>query len=275
MRPTEAPASDAADDALRTVQAHNQAWGLGHVEQVLALYHPDMVFHDHAAGTRYQGALLHEHIRSVIRRSSLHTLEYMDRPRVDGDTVFLRYRETVRAPEGKEWLSFSACDSVRVNGGLIVEIHEYAVLQRTSLQLDSNPERPDASRIGLSPRAMGFLLRDLQSYFDKEQAFLKPGLSLHQVAADTGYTRNQISYALNHALGQTFYRFLGQARVRHALNHPLQFRNRSMSDMAQALGFRSVTGLYRSFRDVTTLTPHQWQAGLQAPFEKSSPRRPP
>ncbi len=114
----------ATSSALATVEAHNAAWGRGEVEQVLALYHPDMVFHDHAAGTRHQGAALREHVRSVIRRSSLHTLVYLDRPRVHGDTVFLRYEETVRAPTGGEWLRFSACDCVRVLDGLIVYIHE-------------------------------------------------------------------------------------------------------------------------------------------------------
>lgn len=269
MHPTDVPAPDAASTTLLTVSAHNQAWGQGQVERVLALYHPDMVFHDHAAGASYRGRELHDHVRSVIQRSSLNTLVYLDRPHVDGDTVVLRYRETVRAADGDEWLSFSACDCVRVRDGRIVEIHEYAILQQASPHRETTPGRSEATRIGLSPRAMGFLLRDLQTYFDKEKAFLQPGLSLQQIAADTGYTRNQISYALNHALGQTFYRFLGRARVRYALNHPDRFRPLSITSLAQALGFRSVTGLYRSFHDVTGLTPKQWQDGVPIPNEKN------
>ncbi len=251
-----------ASSALATVNAHNAAWGQGDIERVLVLYHPDMVFHDHAAGTTYQGTVLREHVRSVIRRSSLHTLVYLDRPRVDGDTVVLRYEETVRAPSGDEWLRFSACDCVRVQDGLIVEIHEYAVLQQRSPTGKAHTERDEASRIGLSPRAMGFLLRDLQTWFDTSQAFLQPGLSLQQVAEATGYTRNQISYALNHALGQSFYRYLGRARVQHAMAQPQVFRQHAMNDLAQSLGFRSVSGLYRAFRDLTGLTPRQWQDSL-------------
>ncbi len=249
-------------DALQTVNAHNRAWGEGDIERVLALYHPNMVFHDHAAGARYQGARLHEHVRSVIRRSSLHTLVYTDRPRVAGDTVFLRYEETVRAPAGGEWLRFSACDCVRVQDGLIVEIQEYAVLQQRAQEGTTAGVRDEASRIGLSPRAMGFLLRDLQTWFDDSQAFLQPGLGLQQVADATGYTRNQISYALNHALGQSFYRHLGRARVQHAMAQPQAFRQHSMNELAQSLGFRSVSGLYRAFRDLTGLTPRQWQEGI-------------
>lgn len=66
---------------------------------------------------------------------------------------------------------------MRVRDGLIVEIHEYALLQQTPGRRQTGPHRPGANRIGLSPRAMGFLLRDLHSYFDQEQAFLQPGLS--------------------------------------------------------------------------------------------------
>ncbi|TNF61663.1 MAG: helix-turn-helix domain-containing protein [Burkholderiales bacterium] len=248
-----------SDSVLRTVQAHNEAWGQGDIEGVLALHHPDMVFHDHAAGESYEGETLRAHVGSVIRRSSLHTLVYLDRPRVDGDTVFLRYRETVRAPAGDEWLSFSACDSVRVQDGLIIEIHEYAILQQAACGQPANPDRDEARRIGLSPRAMGFLLRDLQAYFDLGQAYLQPGLSLQQVSAATGYTRNQISYALNHALRQSFYRYLGGARVRHALEHRELYLQHGMEELARDLGFRSVSGLYRSFREVTGMTPRQWQ----------------
>lgn len=251
-------------EALQTVQAHNSAWGEGDIERVLALYHPDMVFHDHAAGTTYRGAVLREHVRSVLRRSSLHTLVYLDRPRVDGDTVVLRYEETVRAPSGGEWLRFSACDCVRVQDGRIIEIHEYAVLQQRSPDGTTTGVRDEASRIGLSPRAMGFLLRDLQTWFDHSQAFLQPGLSLQQVADATGYTRNQISYALNHALGQSFYRYLGRARVQHAMAQAQSFRQHSMNELAQSLGFRSVSGLYRAFRDLIGLTPRQWQDSILA-----------
>lgn len=258
-----------ASSPLATVAAHNAAWGQGDIEQVLALYHPDMVFHDHAAGATYQGAVLREHVRSVIRRSSLHTLVYLDRPRVDGDTVVLRYEETVRAPAGAEWLRFSACDCVRVEDGLIAEIHEYAVLQPRAHEGSTAGVRDEASRIGLSPRAMGFLLRDLQTWFDTSQAFLQPGLGLQQVADATGYTRNQISYALNHALGQSFYHYLGRARVQHAMARPQAFGQHSMNELAQSLGFRSVSGLYRAFRDLTGLTPRQWQDGMppRAPLD--------
>lgn len=249
-------------DALQTVNAHNRAWGQGDIERVLALYHPDIVFHEHAAGATYQGAVLHEHVRSVIRRSSLHTLVYLDRPRVDGDTVVLRYEETVRAPAGGEWLRFSACDCVRVQDGLIAEIHEYALLQPRAHEASATGGRHEASRIGLSPRAMGFLLRHLQTWFDHSEAFLQPGLGLQQVADATGYTRNQISYALNHALGQSFYRYIGRARVQHAMAQPQTFRQHSMIDLARSLGFRSVSGLYRAFRDLTGLTPRQWQDGM-------------
>jgi len=262
---------------LLTVERHNAAWARGDVAAVLALYHPDMQWVDHFAGTRYQGAALHQHIRTTLERSALELLRYQDRVRVDGDTAFLRYEETVRRPGGAALMRYSACDWVRVQDGLIVEIHEYALPMaprppsrqstttqtgqdaKTDTTADATPSHA-ASKIGLSPRALGFLLNDLAEYFMHGQAYLQAGLSLQQVATATGYTRNQISYALNQGLGLSFYRYLGELRVRHLLQHGPPPRCRDMEELAQALGFRSLSALYSNFRRVAGQTPAQWWA---------------
>ena len=37
------------------------------------------------------------------------------------------------------------------------------------------------------------------------------------MAKECGYSRNQISYLLNQVLGQSFYRYVNQARLQHLL----------------------------------------------------------
>lgn len=245
-----------ASDTLRTVKRHNRLWGAGDVPRIVALYHPDMVLVEHATGQRFQHAALHERVVSVLRRSSLATLQYLDRVRVDGDTAFMRYTEVIRSADGRTLMTFTACDVVRVNDGLIVEIHEYAMPQDAA-PADRKPSR-SLEKIGLSPRALGYLLADVTQYFTTQQPYLKPQLTLDEVARTTGYSRNQISYALNHGMGKTFYQYLQGARIAHLLSNPDLMKAASPTDMAAAVGFRSLSTFYGAFREATGCSPQQY-----------------
>lgn len=238
---------------LAIVERHNACWARGDIAGIEALYHPDMVFIDHFSGNSYTGTALRQHIRDIIARSALDTLEYLDRPRVDGDTVFLRYCEVIRAANGDALLSVSACDAVRIADGQIIEINEYALPLHQPDQPNQPPRKhAAASKIGLSPRALGYLLKDLSIYFEQQQPYLEPGLSLSDVARVSGYTRNQISYALNHGLGLSFYQYLNRARIRHVLASDSAI---SIVERARAAGFRSTSTFYSAFRAVTGHVP--------------------
>jgi hypothetical protein len=85
------------------------------------------------------------------------------------------------------------------------------------------------SRLGLSPRQLSFMAEDLQQYFERQQPYLDPELDLQRVAKECGYSRNQISYLLNQVLGQSFYRYVNQARLQHLLPHWITPRHRCVS----------------------------------------------
>lgn len=93
--------------------------------------------------------------------------------------------------------------------GLIWRVNEYAALVRSGAEAACS--RPAISRLGLSTRQLGQLAQDLQGYFQRSQPFLDPELNLQQVAAATGYSRNQISHLLNQVLGESFYRYVNRA----------------------------------------------------------------
>ncbi|MFP3527346.1 helix-turn-helix domain-containing protein, partial [Pantoea sp. SIMBA_072] len=61
------------------------------------------------------------------------------------------------------------------------------------------------------------MAQDLEHYFQRQRPYLDPELDLQQVADASGYSRNQISYLLNQVLGQSFYRYVNQARLQHLL----------------------------------------------------------
>ena len=114
---------------------------------------------------------------------------------------------------------------------------------------------------------LGQLAEDLQEYFQRQRPFLDPDLDLQQVAAATGYSRNQISHLLNQVLGQSFYRYVNQARLQHLLaaldgaTPPIR-----IDELAFAAGFNSLSAFYSCFRQHTGLSPKAYvkQISLRA-----------
>lgn len=246
---------------LDVVARHNACWAAADLPGLYALYAADIRFTDHYSGATHAGAAVREHVADMIRRSAVGAIRYLDGIRADGDTATLQYLETIASPDGTAVLEVSACDLVRVRDGLIVSIDEYAIPRR---QADGRHAggNSGAEKIGLSPRALGFLLRDLDDYLAREQPYLNPTLSLADVASATGYSRNQVSYALNQALGMSFYEYINRARVSHLLADLGGQRRLSLDALARAAGFRSLSTFHEAFKAHTGKTPRKYFAGL-------------
>jgi AraC-like DNA-binding protein len=257
---------------LDVVERHNARWARGDFAGVAALYAAHMQFVDHFCGRRSAGEALRAHVRGMLERSQLGTLQYLDRPRVDGEWAFLRYAERMRAADGSALLHFTACDAVRMQGGLIVEINEYALPVTPAPRRSVGKGQTEvggggAAKIGLSPRALGFLLKDLEQYLVAHRPFLDPALSLSDVAAATGYTRNQISCALNQGLGQGFHEYVNGARIRRMLAAGLD--RGALIAQAREAGFRSTSTFYARRRPTPGTHPTRTRPGARRASSRS------
>ncbi len=249
-----------------TVLRYHLCWKHRDLDGVMALYHPDIQYHDFFQNLVLGLSELREYVRSSMPRDPQEALEHSDRIRLDGDTAFIQYRMTLRGGEGL--VSFRSSEAITVRDGLIWQVNEYASLVREqpSSQAPAS-RRPAASRLGLSPRQLSFMAQDLQQYFERQQPYLDPQLDLQRVAEACGYSRNQLSYLFNQVLGQSFYRYVNQARLRHllaALEHatpPLR-----TDELAFAAGFNSLSAFYSCFRQHTGLSPKAYvqQISLRA-----------
>ncbi|MNF96239.1 DNA-binding transcriptional regulator MelR [compost metagenome] len=157
-------------------------------------------------------------------------------------------------------MAFQSSEAITVKDGLIWRVNEYATLiRRDSNGSARSGPRPATSRLGLSPRQLSTMAQDLEHYFQLQRPYLDPELDLQQVAEASGYSRNQISYLLNQVLGQSFYRYVNQARLQHLLNG-LEHAPGSVKidDLAFAAGFNSLSAFYKCFRQHTGLSPKAW-----------------
>jgi len=254
-----------------TVMCYHLRWKHRDLDGVMALFHPDVQYNDYFQNRVMALDELREYVRSSMPRDPDEALEHSDRIRLDGNTAFIQYRITLRGGEGL--VSFRASEAITVRDGLIWRVNEYASLvHEQPASKTAGSQRPAVSRLGLSPRQLSFMAQDLQQYFQKRQPYLDPELDLQRVAGECGYSRNQISYLLNQVLGQSFYRYVNQARLQHLLaslegaTPPLR-----IDELAFAAGFNSLSAFYKCFRQHTGLSPNAYakQISLRARAQDS------
>jgi AraC-like DNA-binding protein/ketosteroid isomerase-like protein len=237
------------------ILAYHQAWKQRDLDALMALYDPAIDYHDLLQNRRISHAQLRDYLAASMPVGAEELQTYTERLLIDGDTAVLQYQVTLKGSDGL--VSLNAIEALSVRNGLIFKVNEYAVLVSNATQKPAARERADTvSRLGLSARQVGALANDLQQYFQQSKAYLNPALDLPQVAAATGYTRNQISFFLNQVRGQSFYSFLNQLRLAEVLERiQADAAPARIDELAQAAGFNSLSTFYRCFKQHTGLSP--------------------
>ncbi|MDZ3996224.1 hypothetical protein PspTeo4_48568 [Pseudomonas sp. Teo4] len=249
-----------------TVLRYHLCWKHRDLDGVIALYHPQIQYHDFFQNRVLGYAELRDYVRACLPHEAGEDIVHSDRIRVDGCTAFIQYQVTVQGGEGL--VAFQSSEAITVKDGLIWRVNEYATLVRQGHKGTSgNGPRPATSRLGLSPRQLSTMAQDLEHYFQRQRPYLDPELDLQQVADASGYSRNQISYLLNQVLGQSFYRYVNQARLQH-LMASLEGTSAEapVDELAFNAGFNSLSAFYKCFREHTGLSPKAYlkQISLRA-----------
>ncbi|WP_258549076.1 helix-turn-helix domain-containing protein [Thalassospira profundimaris] len=82
-----------------------------------------------------------------------------------------------------------------------------------------------------------------------------PMISLPKLARAVGLSPNQLSYVLNHHIGQNFFDFVNSARIAEARRILLGEPDRPILDVALAVGFNSKSTFNLAFKKITGETP--------------------
>lgn len=96
----------------------------------------------------------------------------------------------------------------------------------------------------------------LQRHMDAETAVYDPDFSIITLAEKTGFTRQQISRAVNAIGGKNFSTFVGEYRVREACRRLLEPGGEKMliKVLSEEVGYRSRSHFSKIFRDTTGLS---------------------
>ncbi len=115
-------------DLARIIADYNDAWNRQDVDAICAAHAPRMVFENHTAGERAEGAAVREHIAAIF--SNWPDLRFDGRATYIGaDFVVSEWTATATHPSGKE-VSWDGIDVFPFEGDLILRKDVYSNASR-------------------------------------------------------------------------------------------------------------------------------------------------
>lgn len=245
--------SDEITEKTREViEQYSACWQALDLEGILGLYAPTIEYFDFFANEKIPPEELRDYVALSLPRSEKSAIRSLDRLRVDGDTGFTQYTYVLEQHDGRV-LTYQNAEAITVHHGKIIRIHEYSSLIQTE---DGKTAQEDYQKLGLNESRCRLICQELEEYFVKTQPFLKKNVTLADIADPLGYTRNQLSYVLNHELGRSFYEYLNEARIAYLLEHRMD--NENLTEAALNAGFSSTSTFYKFFKRYTGTTPARY-----------------
>tara|TARA_B100000446_G_scaffold46105_5_gene42421 strand:+ start:197972 stop:198727 length:756 start_codon:yes stop_codon:yes gene_type:complete len=246
-------ADDNTTQHTRTIiEQYSEHWQALDLEAILALYADDIEYFDFFANEKIPFHELRDYVSLSLPRSPKSAIRSMDRIRVDGDTGFSQYTYVLEQNDGRV-VTYQNAEAITVKNGKIIRIHEYSSLIHTD---DSERSTDEIRKLGLTPSRCHLICQELEDYFNLARPFLSHQITLADIATPMGYTRNQLSYVLNHSLGRSFYEYLNEARIAYLLEY--RTNDESLTEAAHNAGFSSVSTFYKFFKRYTGTTPGKY-----------------
>lgn len=150
---------------------------------------------------------------------------------------------------------------------LIIYTISFRVM-RQSLFLQT--EQASSERVGkkyekssLTPEIQAQTLQKLESLMQTEKPYLQADFSLPTLAQKLQVSVHHLSQILNEEMGQTFFEFTAQYRIKEAqiLLRAPETTYLKMEEIAERVGYNSKSSFNTSFKKIVGQTPSEWRRG--------------
>ena len=126
------------------------------------------------------------------------------------------------------------------------------------------PPEKKYEKSALGPDQANRIARKLVRAMDVDHLYRDPNLTLSTLAGHVGVSLNFVSQTLNQTLGQSFFEFVNDWRVKEAI--PLvEAGDTTVLAIAYEVGFNSRSSFYSSFKRVTGMTPTAYKSASAKP----------
>jgi AraC-like DNA-binding protein len=105
-------------------------------------------------------------------------------------------------------------------------------------------------------------LRTLKSHMKREKSFLKPDISLKDLAEELDIPPRYLSQVINEHHKQNFYDFITTYRIEEAKRRLTSPSRKTVLEIMYEVGFNSKSSFNQSFKKLTGMTPSQFKREL-------------
>ena len=184
-------------------------------------------------------------------------------------TIAFQYKQSpvVQGRNTEAFVPILGSEFVTWDGDSAMEIQDYYQIPE-----DAPPEqrgkthrnRPTVSKYaksGLGGEQLAQYKQRLERVMDSEKIFLESDLTLPKLAKQINCSVNHLSQAINAGFGVSFFDYLNQFRIEYARELLANTDNeeRSILDIAFAVGYNSNSAFYSAFKKFVGVTPAEYR----------------
>ncbi len=243
-------------------------WRASDIDGLMSMYHPDVSYHDIATGDVADYSQVRILLTDSLAPEKNLRVKLKELIYVENSSALINCQLTFSMANSNKKVDVNGVELIVFSNEKVISVHEFYDYQVAANEDDhSSPGTANVdklTKLGLTETQVATIATEIKEYFDSEKPFLEPDLNLHSMSEKMGYTRNQISYVINHVLGRTFYDLVNGRRIEHVIQQMSSNHSRqSILEIAINAGFNSVSGFYSAFKKSKGMTPAQYQRSLK------------
>lgn len=251
----------------KLVNRYQQYWQQSDIDGLMSMYDEEITYHDIPSGDVMRFKDMKNFLTSSFAAEQNQSLTLKDSPYIEGNSAFVYWEQSFSIRSTERRVKVNGVEFIVFRNRKIVNIHEFYDFQVSALDEVSSPEEgthvEKMTKLGLDDELIQKIATEINFYFNDQRSFLEHEISLTRVSKNLGYTRNQVSYVINHALGQTFYELVNSRRIEYVMQQLYADKpDVSILELSIDAGFNSVSGFYTAFKKHTNMTPVQFQRTL-------------
>ncbi len=239
-------------------------WEQADIEGLISMYDSSLLYHDLPSGDVIEYKDIKKYLTNTFAFDPNQQLKLQDSVFVEGDSAFIHWLQHIIPTGSNKQVQINGVELIVFREEKIISIHDFYDYQRTNRDDVAEPVEGShldkMTKLGLEESQLQLIATEIQDYFKLKTPYLEPELNLTMVSETLGYTRNQMSFVINHVLGQTFYELVNTRRIEYVLQKmAVADPKQTILDMAINAGFNSVSGFYSAFKKHTGMTPAKYR----------------
>lgn len=249
-----------SNDIKGLVARYLSYWEKADTANLMSMFAEDVQYHDMTSGAIVRHEELEAFLQDTFARETDSNLEINNVIYPKEDSALIHWTQILRLKESMEAVQVGGVELLVFEHGKITSVHEfydYRGIDAGRSELSADEEHYEQlSKLGLAEGDLEKIADAISAYFKTEKPYLDPKLNLAAIADALGYTRNQISYVINHRIGCSFYDFVNRHRVNHSIKRMEEAGPEfSVVKAAVEAGFNTISGFYNAFKKQTGATP--------------------